>query len=95
MDVSMEEENDDAGTIPHAVPVVTDYLQNKNAGRPIQFDPQASPQEHVTGRLAHNGCFQMADFINSVGLTSSQRDTFLKLELVRNLLKRDEVLTSI
>jgi hypothetical protein len=68
--------------IPHAIPVVTDYPRNKNAGQPIRMEPRASPQEGVTGRLADDACFQMADFINTVGLTSSQRDTFFKLELV-------------
>jgi hypothetical protein len=39
----------------------------------------------VTGRLADDVCLQLADFINTIGLTSSQWDTFFKLELVSEL----------
>lgn len=90
MNVSGEEDgNEDGNNLPHAVPAVTDYHPNKNAGQPIRMEPRTSPQEYPTGRLADDACFQLADFINSVGLTSSERDTFFKLELVSSLLEGD------
>jgi hypothetical protein len=81
-----EEREGNRVDMPHAVPVVIDFPKNKNAGQPIRMEPKASPQEHVTGRLADDTCFEMADFINLVGLTSSERDTFFKLQLVSILL---------
>jgi hypothetical protein len=53
-----------------------------HAGEPIQWETVDDPQEHVTGRLADDATFQMADFINLIGMTSSQRTTFFNLELV-------------
>lgn len=85
----MEDEGDeDESTIPHAVPVVIDYHPNKNAGQPIRLEPRENPQERVTGRLANDANFQMADFINTVGLTSDQRNAFFKLELVSSSFER-------
>ncbi|KAG9123583.1 hypothetical protein FRC07_014660 [Ceratobasidium sp. 392] len=76
------EECDD---IPHAVPVVVDYYPNKHAGQPIYMSDEEDPQAYVTGNLANDANFEMADFVNSIGMTSSQRDTFFKLQLNQHL----------
>ncbi|KAG8733445.1 hypothetical protein FRC10_000244 [Ceratobasidium sp. 414] len=71
--------------IPHAVPAFTVDHPNKNAGQPIRIEPEANPQQHVTGNLANDAYFQMADFLISTGMTSNERDTFFKLELNEHL----------
>jgi hypothetical protein len=68
--------------VPHAVPAVTDYHHNLSAGQPIWVEEPENPQHQVTGNLADDACFQMADFINSINMTTNKRETFFKLELV-------------
>jgi hypothetical protein len=72
--------------VPHSVPVVIEYFPNKNASQPIWFEELVDPQDHMTRCLANDANFEMADFINSVDMTSSQRDTFFKLQLVSVIL---------
>ncbi|EUC54338.1 hypothetical protein RSOL_039620, partial [Rhizoctonia solani AG-3 Rhs1AP] len=84
-DVRVQEDNENINDIPHSVPTITDYHPNTNAGRPIRLEPRTSPQTNVTGTLADDACFQMADFIMSIGMTSSEREAFFKLELNQHL----------
>ncbi|KAG9082073.1 hypothetical protein FRC06_005256 [Ceratobasidium sp. 370] len=75
----------DNNNIPHAVPVIVDYHPNEHAGQPIRTSNEIDPQVYVTGNLADDALFELADFINSTGMSSSERDTFFKLEMNQHL----------
>jgi hypothetical protein len=68
------------------VPAIIDYHPNPHAGQPIRFETAVDTQAQVTGRLANDANFQMADFIISTNMTSRERETFFKLELVSGTL---------
>ncbi|KAG9089706.1 hypothetical protein FRC06_001421 [Ceratobasidium sp. 370] len=81
--VGVDENRND---IPHAVPMVVDYHPNEHAGQPIRTSDEVDPQAYVTGNLANDALFELADFINSTGMSSSERETFFKLEMNQHLL---------
>ncbi|KAG9093093.1 hypothetical protein FRC06_011677, partial [Ceratobasidium sp. 370] len=75
----------DRNDIPHAVPVVIDRYPNEHAGQPIRMLHEVDPQAYMTGCLADDATFELADFIISTGMTSSERDTFFKLQSNQHL----------
>ncbi|KAG8793961.1 hypothetical protein FRC12_001020 [Ceratobasidium sp. 428] len=75
----------DAHAPTHAVPHIINYHPKPNAGQPIRWVSSVNSQEQVTRHLADDANFQLADFINSLDLSSRAREMLFKLKLNKHL----------